>query len=56
MEVSWQVTFMRQDPWAEANRLAVEEDKAAKKLGFYLHPESYGQPEEKSIEWARNPK
>jgi hypothetical protein len=56
MEVSWQVTGIRQDPWAEANLKPVEEDKAADERGFYLSPESYGQPEEKGIEWARNPK
>jgi hypothetical protein len=54
-KVSWQVTGIRQDPWAEANRKPVEEDKPAEELGFYLSPESYGQPEEKGIEWARNP-
>jgi len=55
MKVSWQVTGIRQDPWAEANRIVVEEDKPDEELGFYLHPELYGQAEEKSIEWARNP-
>jgi hypothetical protein len=55
MEVSWQVTGIRQDPWANANRITVEEDKTDKEIGYYLHPESYGQPEEKSIEWARDP-
>ena len=55
MKVSWQVTGIRQDPWANANRLPVEEDKTDKELGYYLHPESYGQPEEKGIEWARDP-
>ena len=55
MEISWQVTGVRQDPWAEANRLVVEEDKTDKELGYYMHPEAYGQPEEKSIEWVRDP-
>lgn len=55
MKVSWQVTGIRQDPWAEANVKPVEEDKAADELGFYLSPESYGQPEDKGIEWGRNP-
>ena len=55
IKVSWQVTGIRQDPWANANRLPVEEDKTDKELGYYLHPESYGQPEEKGIEWARDP-
>jgi hypothetical protein len=46
VKVSWQVTGIRQDPWAVANRIAVEEEKAAEQKGFYLHPELYGQPEE----------
>ena len=53
MKVSWQVTGIRQGPWANADRLPVEEDKTDKELGYYLHPELYGQPEEKGIEWAR---
>jgi hypothetical protein len=55
MKVSWQITGIRQDPWANSNRVAVEEDKVDKELGYYLHPEPYGQPEEESIEWARHP-
>jgi hypothetical protein len=47
MKVSWQVTGTRQDPWANANRLPVEESKGAKQ-GLYLHPDLYGQPESKS--------
>ena len=56
MEISWQVTGIRQDPWANDNRIPVEEYKTDKEIGYYLHPEAYGQPEEKGIEWARNPK
>lgn len=48
VEVSWQVTGIRQDAWANAHRIQVEEDKPAKELGSYLHPEVFGQPEEKS--------
>jgi hypothetical protein len=55
VEVSWQVTGIRQDPWANANRIPVEEEKEAKLKGFYLHPELYGAPAEKSIAWARHP-
>jgi hypothetical protein len=29
--------------------------KPEKERGFYLHPELFGQLEEKGIEWARNP-
>jgi len=46
MEVSWQVTGIRHDPWAEAHRIPVEEDKPEELRGTYLHPELYGQPRE----------
>ena len=49
------VTGVRKDAYAEKNRVIVEEPKAEKERGFYLHPEVFGQPEEKSIEWARHP-
>jgi hypothetical protein len=49
LEVSWQVTGIRQDAWAKANRVAVEEDKAEKEKGKYLNPDLYGQPKEKGI-------
>jgi hypothetical protein len=49
MKVSWQVTGIRKDPWANANRIEVEEDKPDKERGYYLHPELYGQPEERGI-------
>jgi hypothetical protein len=53
-KVSWQVTGVRQDPYAKAHPLVVEQEKEAR-LNFYIHPELYGAPEEKQIEWARNP-
>jgi hypothetical protein len=49
MKVSWQVTGIRKDPWANAHRIQVEEDKPAKERGYYLHPDVYGQPEENGI-------
>ena len=55
VKVSWMVTGVRKDAYAEKNRVIVEEPKAEKERGFYLHPEVFGQPEEKSIEWARHP-
>jgi hypothetical protein len=51
MKVSWQVTGIRHDPWAEAHRIPVEEVKPPQEQGTYLHPELYGQPEEKSVDW-----
>jgi hypothetical protein len=55
MKVSWQVTGIRQDAWAEENRIVVEEVKSAKEQGFYLHPTLFGQPPQRSVEWARDP-
>ncbi len=55
VKVSWQVTGIRKDPFAEANRIPVEEVKPDIEQGTYLHPAAYGQPEEKSVTWAREP-
>jgi hypothetical protein len=55
VKVSWQITGVRQDAFAKANPLVVEEEKDAQLKGFYLHPELYGAPAEKQTEWARHP-
>jgi len=55
MKVSWQVTGIRQDAWANAHRIPVEQDKAAGERGYYLHPELFGQPDQRSVQWARDP-
>ena len=39
--MSWQVTGVRQDPYAEANRIQVEVDKPERERGTYLHPDAY---------------
>lgn len=49
MKVSWQVTGIRHDPYAEANRIPVEEPKRPSHLGKYLHPEVYGQPRSMAV-------
>ena len=54
VKVSWQVTGVRQDAYAKANPLVVEQEKDRLR-GFYIHPELYGAPLEKQIEWARHP-
>jgi hypothetical protein len=41
-EVSWQVTGVRQDAFAMANRIPVEEDKPEELRGTYLHTEAWG--------------
>jgi hypothetical protein len=55
MKVCWQVTGIRQDAFAQANPLPVEQDKATNEQGHYLHPEVHGHPLEKSILGARHP-
>jgi hypothetical protein len=55
MEVSWQVTGIRQDAWANAHRIPVVEDKPEVERGSYLTPDAFGQPEERGVEWARDP-
>jgi hypothetical protein len=49
MKVSWQVTGIRKDPWANAHRIVVEEDKPANERGYYIYPDLYGQPAENGI-------
>jgi hypothetical protein len=41
MEVSWQITGIRKDPYAEHNRIQVEVEKPAGERGGYLHPDAY---------------
>ena len=55
-EVSWQVTGIRQDAYAKAHPLVVEQEKEAPLRGYYIYPELYGAPPEKQVEWARHPK
>ena len=55
MEVSWQVTGIRQDAFANAHRIPLEEMKAERDRGLYMHPELFGAPPEQSISLARRP-
>ncbi|RIK66749.1 MAG: hypothetical protein DCC65_08445 [Planctomycetota bacterium] len=48
-KVSWQVTGVRQDAFAEANRIVTEVEKAPEDKGQYLHPEAFGLPPERGI-------
>jgi hypothetical protein len=49
LKVSWQVTGTRHDPYANQNRIQVEEDKPAKERGRYLYPTGYGQPASRGL-------
>ncbi len=41
-KISWQVTGIRQDAWANQNRIPLEEDKPQDEQGTYLHPLAFG--------------
>ncbi|HZS09047.1 MAG TPA: hypothetical protein VFD58_29700, partial [Blastocatellia bacterium] len=47
LKVSWQVSGIRQDPFANAHRIRVEEEKPAAERGTFLFPEYYSVPRER---------
>ena len=49
MKVSWQITGIRQDAFANAHRIKVEEVKSGDERGKYLYPEENGMPESMGI-------
>jgi hypothetical protein len=53
-EVFWQLTGIRQDAWANAHRIPVEQEKPAAERGLYLHPVENGQPAAKGIDEVRH--
>jgi hypothetical protein len=53
LEVSWQVTGIRHDAYAEAHPSPVEEEKPAAEHGHYLHPELFGVTEGQGANVAR---
>ena len=53
VKVSWQVTGIRNDAYAKANPMVVEEEKTSKDRGKYLRPELFGQPKEKGIYYVK---
>ncbi len=55
MKVCWQVTGIRQDAWAQANTLLIEQDKSPDERGSYLHPEVHGHSAEKRVGKTRHP-
>jgi trimeric autotransporter adhesin len=55
VEVSWQVTGVRQDAYANAHRFAVEQNKNATERGHYIYPELFGAPEAARIAATRHP-
>jgi trimeric autotransporter adhesin len=55
VEVSWQLTGVRQDAFAKAHPLVVEQEKDARERGHYINPELYGAAKRQSVDQARHP-
>jgi hypothetical protein len=53
--VSWQVTGIRKDAWAQAHTFLVEEEKRDSERSYYLYPELFGQKKDRAILAARFP-
>ena len=51
VKVSWQVTGIRHDAWANENRTVVEENKPDKEKGKYLHPAAFNMPKTASVDF-----
>ncbi len=56
LEVSWQVTGIRKDAYAEKHRIPIEEDKKNEERGKYLHPDAFGKSREQGIDALHSPK
>jgi hypothetical protein len=52
-KVSWQVTGIRHDPWADQNRRLATTDKTGQDRGKYLYPQGYGQPDSLSMDYEK---
>jgi len=48
-KISWQVTGIRHDAYANAHRNPVEQEKSPAERGRYMHPELFGHPEGEAI-------
>jgi hypothetical protein len=53
MKVSWQVTGIRHDPYAEQNRITVEQEKTDAERGTYQRPIEWGVPESKGVSYQK---
>ena len=49
VKVSWQVTGIRHDAYANVHRVPVEEEKPEQERGKYLHPEAFGASGDKNM-------
>ncbi len=56
MKVSWQVTGIRHDPFAEAHRIPVELEKIGSEKEKYLYPKEQGMSETSGLEYNETQK
>jgi hypothetical protein len=55
VNVSWEITAVRHDRYANANRSAVEVRKSRWEQRKYLHPELYSKPKQDAIGYQKMP-
>ncbi|MBN2104222.1 hypothetical protein JW835_09310 [bacterium] len=53
MEISWQVTGIRQDAYANAHPIQIEVEKEGNERGKYIHPEEHGVSEMLGITYEK---
>jgi hypothetical protein len=53
VKVSWQVTGIRHDPYANDHRVKVEVPKAAGEQGKYVYPQGYGKSKRDTVGYQR---
>ncbi len=54
-KVSWTVTGIRHDAYANAHRVPVEEAKSPAERNSYLHPELFGKPKDSNVIYLQRP-
>ncbi len=55
VKVSWRVEAIRNDRWVQQYGYQTEQEKPEHYQGKYLHPELYGQPQERGIHYHPDP-
>jgi hypothetical protein len=53
VKVSWQVTGIRQDAFANAHRIIPEVRKVGAEAGAYMYPAEQGKPESKRMQLTK---
>ena len=55
LKISWQVTGIRKDKFAEKYRIIVEQEKSQEEKGKYMHPEVFGKSVEQGVQYKARP-